>query len=85
MEELDCYENLIEDIDNSTFDGFSKLRMIDLSFNGLRTIPTAFSKVSSTLIHLYLVNNKIKKIENLDSLDHLKMLELGSNRIRVCF
>lgn len=32
---------------------------------------------------LFLVNNKINKIENLSSLRQLQMLELGSNRIRV--
>ena len=32
---------------------------------------------------LYLINNKIKKIENLDYLACLTMLELGDNRIRV--
>lgn len=32
---------------------------------------------------LFLVNNKINKIENISSLHQLQMLELGSNRIRV--
>jgi Leucine-rich repeat (LRR) protein len=84
LEELDCYENAIEDIGENAFEGFHKLRMIDLSFNGIRVVPKAFNKIGNSLVHLYLVNNKIKVIENLNDLPKLKMLELGSNRLRVC-
>ena len=52
-----------------------------MSFNNIKAI-----KGLSTLVKLeklYLINNKIKKIENLDYLACLTMLELGDNRIRV--
>ena len=35
------------------------------------------------LQNLFLINNKITKVENLSTLTNLVMLELGSNRIRV--
>ncbi len=36
----------------------------------------------TNLQKLYLVSNKITKIENLSSLKKLKLLELGDNRVR---
>ena len=54
---------------------------LDISFNNVRVI-----KGLETLVKLekfFLINNKIKKIENLDHLTSLTMLELGDNRIRV--
>ena len=33
---------------------------------------------------LFLANNKITRIDGVAGLQHLEMLELGSNRIRVC-
>ena len=54
---------------------------LDVSFNNVKVI-----KGLDTIVRLekfYLINNKIKKIENLDHLTCLTMLELGDNRIRV--
>eukprot|EP00475_Leptophrys_vorax_P023433 TRINITY_DN3206_c0_g2_i3.p1 TRINITY_DN3206_c0_g2~~TRINITY_DN3206_c0_g2_i3.p1 ORF type:complete len:268 (+),score=82.16 TRINITY_DN3206_c0_g2_i3:1309-2112(+) len=81
LEELDCYENRIEHVTDEDLKGFDRLRILDLSFNGLRKIE-GLENVANTLTTLYLVNNKIKQISNLDTLIHLTMLELGSNRIR---
>ena len=39
-------------------------------------------KTFSSLERLYLVSNKISKIENLDCCPKLNMLELGDNKIR---
>ena len=56
-------------------------RVLDISFNLLRNIE-GLDKLTR-LKKLFLVNNKISKIENISSLRQLQMLELGSNRIRV--
>lgn len=56
-------------------------RVLDISFNLLRNIE-GVDKLTR-LKKLFLVNNKISKIENISSLRQLQMLELGSNRIRV--
>ena len=56
-------------------------RVLDISFNLLRNIE-GIDKLTR-LKKLFLVNNKINKIENISSLHQLQMLELGSNRIRV--
>ena len=52
-----------------------------MSFNNIKAIKGLCTLVK--LEKLYLINNKIKKIENLDYLACLTMLELGDNRIRV--
>lgn len=57
------------------------LRILDISFNLLRNIE-GVDKLTR-LKKLFLVNNKISKIENISTLHQLQMLELGSNRIRV--
>ena len=41
------------------------------------------SAVSSTLGELYLSKNEILKIEEIEHLTKLRILELGSNKIRV--
>ncbi|AIN95560.1 protein phosphatase type 1 regulator-like protein [Leishmania panamensis] len=60
---------------------FYSLTKLDLSYNQLRRI-TGLGSLGSTLKELYLVENKIKVIEGLDSFVHLELLELGGNRIR---
>lgn len=60
---------------------FASSRILDISFNLLRNIE-GIDKLTQ-LKKLFLVNNKISKIENLSTLHQLQMLELGSNRIRV--
>ena len=54
---------------------------LDLSFNHIQVIERLEGAVS--LQKLFLIQNKITKIENLSCLTTLTMLELGSNRIRV--
>lgn len=56
-------------------------RLLDLSFNRIRTIQGLESLTK--LKKLFLVSNKIDKIENIAHLKELEMLELGDNRIRV--
>lgn len=56
-------------------------RTLDLSFNLIKTIENlgCLTKVKK----LFLVSNKISKIEGLQNLSQLEMIELGANKIRV--
>ncbi|RNF13535.1 protein phosphatase 1, regulatory subunit [Trypanosoma conorhini] len=60
---------------------FGHLTKLDLSYNQIRHI-SGLEPLAPTLKELYLVENKIKEIKNLDSLVKLELLELGGNRIR---
>ena len=60
---------------------FTSLTKLDLSYNQIRKIR-GLESLGSTLKELYLVENKIKVIEGLDTLVNLELLELGGNRIR---
>ncbi len=57
-------------------------RWLDLSYNQIRVIQGL--EECRQLKRLFLQNNKITKIENLQHFPDLEMLELGANRIRVC-
>jgi protein phosphatase 1 regulatory subunit 7 len=59
-------------------------RVLDLSFNNLKHVPSCLSHLTS-LRTIYFVQNRISHIQNLSSLGKtLRSLELGGNRIRVC-
>ncbi|ESL07182.1 protein phosphatase 1, regulatory subunit [Trypanosoma rangeli SC58] len=60
---------------------FGHLTKLDLSYNQIRHI-SGLEPLAPTLKELYLVENKINEIKNLDLLINLELLELGGNRIR---
>jgi protein phosphatase 1 regulatory subunit 7 len=62
---------------------FKNLTLVDVSFNKLTSLK-GMSEVSSTLKELYVSNNEVGKIEEIEHLQSLRVLELGSNKIRVC-
>ena len=51
---------------------------LDLSLRGLTKIP---ENLDPNITELYLSNNQISKIENLDKLTNLRVLYLGFNKI----
>ncbi|XP_074589692.1 protein phosphatase 1 regulatory inhibitor subunit PPP1R7 homolog [Curcuma longa] len=61
---------------------FKSLLVFDVSFNEIASL-NGLSKISNTLKELYVSNNEIKKIEELEHFHLLQILELGSNRLRV--
>lgn len=61
---------------------YSNLTLLDVSFNKV-TSMNGLATVSSTLLELYLSKNEIGKIEEIEHLVKLRVLELGSNKIRV--
>jgi protein phosphatase 1 regulatory subunit 7 len=77
--ELDLYDNSIGHMDGLSAQ--TKLQMLDLSFNRIKHIKQ-LDPLGSSLKLLYLVQNKISRIEHLESLVNLTMLELGANKIR---
>ncbi|KAG8827992.1 hypothetical protein FRB91_003743 [Serendipita sp. 411] len=81
LEEIDFYDNRLKALGNA-LDGKQSLRILDLSFNLLRSIPPELLNIPALQV-LYFVQNKITKIEHLGHLGgSLRSLELGSNRIR---
>ncbi len=80
LEKLELYDNHIEDLTH--IDRLSKLRILDLSFNSIRAMIPLVQHVP-LLEELYMAQNKLRKIEGLEGLVHLRTLDLGANRIRL--
>mmetsp|Transcript_66192 Transcript_66192/g.130241 ORF Transcript_66192/g.130241 Transcript_66192/m.130241 type:complete len:365 (+) Transcript_66192:39-1133(+) len=80
LEKLELYDNHIEVIENISH--LHNLKVLDLSFNAIREmIP--LSHCCPMLEELYLAQNKLRTIQGLEGLVHLRTLDLGANRIRV--
>lgn len=79
LEHLELYDNQIRHM--SSLDALVNLRVLDLSFNAIRTIPDLRHLVH--LEELYVANNKLTRITGVAQLHALKKLDLGANRIRV--
>ncbi|KAM5547601.1 hypothetical protein ABKV19_001869 [Rosa sericea] len=80
LEELVLRDNKLNKIPDVSI--FKKLLVFDVSFNEITSLQ-GLSKVSSTLKELYVSKNEVTKIEEIDHLHQLQILELGSNRLRV--
>eukprot|EP00257_Ricinus_communis_P024869 XP_025012283.1 protein phosphatase 1 regulatory inhibitor subunit PPP1R7 homolog isoform X2 [Ricinus communis] len=80
LEELVLRDNKLMKIPDVTI--FKSLLVFDVSFNEIRSL-NGLSKVSNTLKELYVSKNEVTKMEEIDHLYQLQMLELGSNRLRV--
>ena len=91
---LELYDNQIETID--CINNLINLRVLDLSFNSIRSmlplcgLPEGLENNNSllnpilpNLEELYLAQNKLRKIEGLQFLTKLRILDLGANRIRL--
>ena len=61
---------------------FKKLLVFDFSFNEITSLH-GLCKVSNTLKELYVSQNQVSKIEEIDHFYDLLILELGCNRLRV--
>ena len=82
MQELVLRDNKLMKIPDVSI--FKILLVFDVSFNEIPSL-NGLSKVSNTLKELYVSKNEVTKIEEIEHLHGLQILELGSNRLRVCF
>ncbi|ONK80614.1 uncharacterized protein A4U43_C01F19810 [Asparagus officinalis] len=80
LQELVLRDNKLTKIPDVSI--FKSLLVFDVSFNEIPSL-SGLSKVSTTLKELYVSKNEVTKIEELEHLQSLQILELGSNRLRV--
>ncbi|XP_071742344.1 protein phosphatase 1 regulatory inhibitor subunit PPP1R7 homolog [Rutidosis leptorrhynchoides] len=80
LEELVLRDNQLKNIPDVSL--FKTLLVFDVSFNEISSM-SGLSKASSTLKELYVSKNEVSKIEEIEHLNELEILELGSNRLRV--
>lgn len=81
MQELVLRDNQLRNIPDVSI--FQKLLVFDVSFNQISSLHGC-AKVSDTLKELYVSKNEVAKIEEIDHFHQLQILELGSNKLRVC-
>ncbi|KAH1235904.1 Protein phosphatase 1 regulatory inhibitor subunit PPP1R7 [Glycine soja] len=80
LEELVLRDNQLKNIPDVTV--FKKLLVFDVAFNEISSLH-GLSRVSDTLKELYVSNNEVAKIEEIEHFHQLQILELGSNKLRV--
>ncbi|KAL6006110.1 hypothetical protein ACLOJK_040156 [Asimina triloba] len=80
LQELILRDNRLTKIPDVSI--FKSLLVFDVSFNEI-SFMNGICNVSSTLKELYVSKNEVTKMEELDHLHDLQILELGSNRLRV--
>eukprot|EP00242_Pyramimonas_sp_CCMP2087_P014979 CAMPEP_0198212952 /NCGR_PEP_ID=MMETSP1445-20131203/28410_1 /TAXON_ID=36898 /ORGANISM="Pyramimonas sp., Strain CCMP2087" /LENGTH=326 /DNA_ID=CAMNT_0043887529 /DNA_START=189 /DNA_END=1169 /DNA_ORIENTATION=+ len=83
LEELTLNDNQLEEfLSAEDMEKFSGMKMLDVSFNQLRSIEFAAGLVAAQPRDLFFANNKIPEVVGLTLLTSLRSLELGSNRLR---
>lgn len=82
---LDLYLNALTTVTAEAFPDGKALEVLDLSFNSIKSL-SAFpdTTVLPALRELYLIRNKVSRVRGL-RLAALQLLELGDNRLRVCW
>ncbi|GAA5929770.1 type 1 protein phosphatase-activating protein SDS22 [Sporobolomyces koalae] len=86
LEELDLYDNSLKSVKG--LEGLDAITSLDLSFNLLRSVASLDDASPTSryaypdLTHLYLIQNKLSKIEGVRDRLGLTYLEYGGNRIR---
>ncbi|XP_050352140.1 protein artichoke-like [Nymphalis io] len=82
LEFLDLSYNLITNLTLLTFEGINKLKILQLSNNGIIDINSSLFRFN-TLIELYLNNNKLKNVlvRDYENLNELEILDLSNNFI----
>lgn len=75
MAEVELYDNKISKIEGLPP---QTLRILDLSYNNIKEIEN----LPEQLTKIYLVSNRIRRMENLNHLKNVQMVDLSSNKIR---
>lgn len=81
LQELVLRDNQLKKIPDVSI--FKVLLIFDVSFNEISSL-NGLSEVSTTLKELYVSKNEVSKIEEIEHFHDLQILELGSNKLRVC-
>uniref|UniRef100_A0A914P7W3 Uncharacterized protein n=1 Tax=Panagrolaimus davidi TaxID=227884 RepID=A0A914P7W3_9BILA len=88
VETLRFINNQLKEIENGTFDKFTSLKTLDLSFNFLTNISAAvFSKeLGSTLISLKISSNEFQHfslidLSNMEKMEKLELIGIGVNEL----
>jgi len=85
LETLELYDNMVHSLDEDSLKGCGRttLRILDMSYNAIRSMAPVQYCNGETLTELYLANNKLKEISGVKHLKNLRKLDLGANKIRV--
>lgn len=85
LETLELYDNMVQSLDEESLKGCGRttLRILDMSYNAIRSMAPVQYCNGETLTELYLANNKLKEISGVKHLNNLRKLDLGANKIRV--
>jgi len=85
LETLELYDNMVQSLDEGSLKGCGRttLRILDMSYNAIRSMSPVQYCNGATLTELYLANNKLKEISGVKHLKNLRKLDLGANKIRV--
>jgi len=85
LEKLELYDNMVQSLDEDSLKGCGRetLRILDMSYNAIRSMAPVQYCNGETLTELYLANNKLKEMSGLKHLKNLRKLDLGANKIRV--
>lgn len=85
LETLELYDNMVQALDEESLKGCGRttLRILDMSYNAIRSMAPVQYCSGETLTELYLANNKLKEIVGIKHLKNLRKLDLGANKIRV--
>ena len=85
LETLELYDNMVQSLDEESLKGCGRttLRILDMSYNAIRSMTPVQYCNGDTLTELYLANNKLKDISGVNHLKNLRKLDLGANKIRV--
>lgn len=82
---LDLYLNALTTVTAAAFPDAKALEVLDLSFNSIKSLSSfPDTTVLPALRELYLIRNKVSRVRGL-RLAALQLLELGDNRLRVCW
>ena len=86
LEELVFHDNKLTSCPDLS--PFTSLRRLELSYNEIKSLSPLSAETSNpgpgeALEELYVAANKVSKIEGLEAFTNLRILELGSNRLRV--
>jgi len=80
LQQLIFHDNLLTNI--PSLGVFTNLSRLELSYNEIRSLEPLSDLAHAPLTKLFVANNKVASFNGIQSLTHLQVLELGSNRLK---